>query len=147
MPPPARSIATLGAILVVLGAVGFAGGTYLLWTDECRSGTELHVSTVSSDADDRTEGLRAFDELTPVEQRVFLEAYTDDHDSTDVYENWSRSWFDDVRFVAYRGERYEVTVAVVDCGAPGRELRNRGVHGALAGLAALGLASARRRLR
>ena len=118
-----------------------------MWTDECRSGTALHVSPTSPDADDHTEGLRGFDELTPVEQRLFLEAYTDDHDSTDVYENWSRSWFDDVRSVAYRGERYAVTVAVVDCGAPGREPRNRGIHAALAGLAVLGLAAGWRRLR
>lgn len=57
-----------------------------------------------------------FSGISPVEQRIFLEAFTDEHDASSVYGNWKTTWFDDVQVIEYRGKQYELMQAVVDCG-------------------------------
>lgn len=110
--------------LVIFGAV--AGVTYQQSFDECVSGTTLHVDqTPDADSGYSAEEIRLFSSLSPIEQRIFLEAFTDERNASSVYENWTTAWFDDVEVVEYRGKQFEVMIAVVDCGSSSGLLPSR----------------------
>ena len=108
----------VGVGLLVLGSAGIASGGYLEFIDDCQSGYALDISSLDEDdplwnSSDRV----SFTSLSPVEQRIFLEAYTDERGISPTYEEWSSSWFDDGTVVEYRDERYRVNAVVLDCTA------------------------------
>lgn len=107
----ARYAAAIGAVLVVLGGAGVAVGGIQAAAASCDSGQSLYVST--TEGTDSTDPV-AFEELSPVEQRIFLEAVTDENDVSRDYDEWS-SWFERVDAVTYRGQTYEVTRIHSDC--------------------------------
>lgn len=112
-----RLAGIVGVALVLVGGAGIVGGGYLQTTDECISGTQLEIDRLSENTTEFSQSERVrFDTLTAVEQRIFLEAYTGQHDLSRIYQNWSSSRFEGIRVVTYRGTQYEIGEVVVDCG-------------------------------
>lgn len=152
MPSRFRIVALLGVVLVLAGVAGFGTGSYLEASNDCVSGTVLDVDPVEENGTSDLDGnTTAFEDLSPDEQRVFLEAYTDDGDGSgwsDTYANWSQSWFDGMgafdsapRYVRYRGGYYETTIGHVDCGlSAGPFVRIAGILGLALGWILLGTA-------
>lgn len=115
----------LGVVLLLVGSTGFGVGSGMAAQDDCVSGTELGIDRVAApNTTAVTRNTTAFTELSPVEQRLFLEAYTesdDDRRYSDRYANWSEAWFDSghpsgPQYVAYRGEYWELAFFAADCG-------------------------------
>lgn len=139
------SAVRLGVVLVLLGGVGFAAGSVMAAQYDCVSGTELAIDRVAEpDTDNNTT---AFAELSPVEQRLFLEAYTSssgDRRYGERYANWSEGWFNGSSgpaYVEYSGEYWELSFFAADCGVSvGVFVRGGGALGALLGGLVLTLA-------
>lgn len=115
----------LGVALVLLGGAGFAAGSVMLAQYDCVSGTALGIEKVAEPNSTAVTGnTTEFLELSPVEQRIFLEAYTDSSDNWrhgETYANWSGEWFDSGRsyrpgYVEYRDEYWELLLHASDCG-------------------------------
>ncbi|MFC4358804.1 hypothetical protein ACFO0N_12710 [Halobium salinum] len=141
-----RTVSLVGLTLLLLGAAAVGGATVGAVPNDCTSGHGVSVHALGADesVDPGTEVV-AFEDLSPVEQRVFLEAYTDrengnDYGSSPVYEG-GVPWDTDARVVEYRGERYEVGTWVADCGPGYRFVLGFGGGAvALVGALVLGLA-------
>lgn len=149
-----QRIGTIGVVLALVGAVGFAGGSYLQANSQCVSETALHITHATDEGHEYSEtNVREFDSLSPLEQRIFLEAHTSQYGVSRSYENWSRSWFDGFQIVEYRGERYEVSEAVTACSyseaasVEGFYLKLGGIAAGMSGGLLLGIAGVRRGLR
>lgn len=114
-----RRAAAFAGALIVLGGVGFFVGGQMALTDNCVSGRSFQFEPIAeSNEADLNGNTTAFENLTAVEQRIFLEAYTDAIDGTgysDTYADWSEAWFNG-NSVAYRGAYYEPQPLAVDCG-------------------------------
>lgn len=117
-----RTVSLFGLVLLLLGGGGVALGSVVSATDTCTSGYGITLYPLDgNESVDSEAGVVAFEELPPVEQRVFLEAYTDPdrqdggYGSSPAYED-GVPWNNDVQFVEYRGERFEVSGWVGDCG-------------------------------
>jgi hypothetical protein len=124
----------LGLVLVLIGGTGFAGGNFIQAQDDCVSGTGIEIANVSSQNTTAFMNQTApFSELSPDEQRIFLEAYTESTEEQRLSEpqmNWSDSWFvressttdqfgdqsRRIRYVEYRNEYWELTIFHADCG-------------------------------
>ena len=126
-----RRVAIVASTLVVIGGVGFFVGGQMASADNCVSGTYFQFEPVTeSKVADLSGNTTAFENLTAVEQRIFLEAYTDSVDGggySDTYADRSEEWFsgnpgtgtatgDTPSYVAYHGEYYEPQPMAVDCG-------------------------------
>lgn len=129
MPSKAHLVRTASVILLLLGTVFFSGG-YFLSDGECTSGYALDLDRAEGSDTNTTEGnVTNFEDLSPMEQRIFLEAYVDLADrsgSSDVYAEWPEGRFgmgsDTPLYVDYRGELFETEIHTVDCGLPTDEL-------------------------
>jgi len=124
----------LGFALVLIGGAGFAGGNVIQASDECVSGTGIEIVSVTpQNTTTYMNQTEPFSELSPDEQRIFLEAYTDSTEDQRLSEpqmNWSDSWFvressstdrfeeqsHGIRYVEYRNEYWELTTFHADCG-------------------------------
>lgn len=138
-------VGIIGVVLILLGGAMIAGGTYRQATSDCKSVEGLHVTTSSPGGSNGA--VTSFDDLSPVEQRIFLEAYTDDDNSSRSYENWSASWFDGVQAVSYRNETYRVSVFTTACAEENRlNFKLVGIAIVLVGTAVLGTPPIRDRL-
>lgn len=149
-----RLAGVFGAMLVLLGGAGFASGSIMQAEDDCVSGTVLDIEPVDENETADLQGnTTAFANLSLVEQRIFLEAYTEGTAGSGVsdrYENWSESWFDETGaydekhsplYVTYRGSYYEAIGGAVDCGLSiGPFVRIGGILGLLLGGSILGAA-------
>lgn len=100
------------AIAVILGMV-FVGGVVIFITppDPCDAGYMLSIS--ADEGNDSTHP-KHFEELAPVDQRLFLEAYTtnnfsDLYEGSGNFENLSRA------DVVYRGQRFNTGVVSSNC--------------------------------
>lgn len=126
----------VGVLLLMSGTLLFAGGN-TIYKEECEPGTELIIEKTSS-----PDTIIQFEQLSPTEQRIFLEAYTDDGVRTsDRYSsvNWSNEWFnlanETAVSISYRGQDWELTVASADCGIPlGKIMRKLGVRLGIIGI-------------
>jgi hypothetical protein len=137
-------VAIVGIVLMLFGGTMIAGGTYQQATSDCTSANGLHVTEAPGTGSD--DEATHFDDLSPVEQRIFLEAYTGENNSSREYEDWSRSWFDDVRSVTYRGERFQVSVFTTACDQEdGPNLKHVGISTVLVGATVLAVPQIRRR--
>lgn len=116
--PSARTLATVGVALLIVGGVLGATGYVETQTPSCESGSGLYIDRLDSGAD-ASDGYEAtaFENLTPAGQRVFLEAYTDESALSRLYES-SVPGDASGRVVAYRGERYVTNTVVSDCVTP-----------------------------
>ena len=78
-----RIVGAVGVILPLIGGTGVAWGSCVQTVDDCESGSSLFISphAASEDADLQTDPV-AFGDLSPVEQRLFLEAYTSTDNSS-----------------------------------------------------------------
>ena len=113
-----RVSTVIGIAILLVGAVLVAGGSYWTAFVTC-SGTSLSIDrSTGGDPSDSASGRVSFEGLSPVEQRIFLEAYTADGRSA-TYADWSSSWFDGIERVSYRGDRYEVVAIHADCAPVG----------------------------
>ena len=115
----------IGVVLLLLDSMGFFGGHFVQGQSDCVSGTQLVVKKAPETNVTIVENnTTAFADLSPDEQRIFLEAYTDSADNrrySDTYENWSDEWFDseqwgEPRYVEYRSEYWELILFAKDCG-------------------------------
>ena len=124
----------LGCALILIGGAGFAGGNVIQAQDDCVSGTGLEIANVTPQNTTAVMNQTApFSDLSPDEQRIFLEAYTDSTEDQRLSEpqmNWSDSWFvressstdrfgeqsRRIRYVNYRNESWQVTIFHADCG-------------------------------
>lgn len=112
-----RLVSAAGVALALFGTGSIVGVTYQQNLDECVSGTALHVTTLTvAESKYSPAEIVQFSSISPVEQRIFLKAFTDEHHTSATYGNWSPTWFDDVQAIAYREKQYELQLAVVDCG-------------------------------
>lgn len=124
-----RHVQIVGTLILLLGATGFATASYVEADYDCVSGTVLDIQVVDEKGTtDLQSNTISFGNLSAVEQRIFLEAYTYSAESygvSDVYANWSESWFDEMGtydepnsplYVAHQGSYYEVIEGHVDCG-------------------------------
>lgn len=109
-----RLVVVLGAVLVLTGGATAAFGVYQGATSECGSGTKLMVSHLGPD---ESTGTIAFEDLSPEERRIFLDALRDENNMTDRGNSTSALLQDD-RIIAYRGVLYHVDEVVVDCRVP-----------------------------
>jgi len=115
----------IGVVLLLLGSMGFFGGHSVQAQNDCVSGTQLVIEKAPKTNMTMLENnTTAFADLSPDEQRIFLQAYTDSADNrrhSDTYENWSDEWFDseqwgEPRYVKYRSEYWELMLFARDCG-------------------------------
>lgn len=112
-------------ILLLLGTVFFSGGHFLSG-GECTSGYALVLDRAEGSDTNTTEGnVTDFEDLSPMDQQIFLEAYVDLDDrpgSSEVYAEWPEERFGlgsyTPLYVDYRGERFETEIHAVDCGYP-----------------------------
>ena len=145
------SVTRLGAVVatvfLLLGVAGIVGGGYVEVTDTCESGHALDISRLS----ENNTGYNAsndvpFAELSPVEQRIFLEAYTDEHGISPIYEEWPESRFEGTTVIEYRDARYQASKIIWDCGGtPGMFLIAGGVVSVLVGVGVIVQGGALRR--
>lgn len=109
-----RTIAWIGIVLIVIGAIGGGIGEYHLLSNPCRSGYQLTVDTVSRDT--TAPGTRTnFSALSATNQRLFLEALTAPTRHSRTY--GSTGTFDTItqRQIVYRKRAYITNVVAVDC--------------------------------
>lgn len=109
-------------VLLIIGTILFTGGGYI-FNEDCKSGIHLGLeNTNNSDNDISSSNITHFNNLTSTEQRIFLEAYTDQNGFSDLYKNWSEGWFNTDSFeplyITYRGEVVKTSVWASDCGLP-----------------------------
>ena len=132
-------------ILLLIGGTGVVWGSYVQATDDCESGSSLSISphAANENADPQTDPV-AFGDLSPMEQRLFLEAYTSTDNSSDVPERWPPSRFDDTRVVTYRNQQYDIKPTVVDCGVSGKTATLGGVASSVVGVGLLGIVRVQR---
>lgn len=132
------SLGRVGIFLLVVGSLAFAFGSNMAAAYSCVQGTSLSLSPVSDETESNGE-IVEFDDLTPVEQRIFLEGYTDRNKLSDIYGNWSSEWFGDDSYygaVVYRGTTYSIERSPTVCGLPpGTFLRPGGLALLLVGSA------------
>ena len=78
-----RIVGAVGVILLLIGGTGVVWGSYVQATDDCESGSSLSISphAANKDPDPQTDPV-AFGDLSPMEQRLFLEAYTSTDNSS-----------------------------------------------------------------
>ena len=136
-----RIVGTTGLILLLIGGTGVVLGSYSQGVDNCESGSSISISSFV--ADDNTNSQIApvpFDDLSPVEQRIFLEAYTRTHNISDIYQEWSTSRFEDIRAVTYQQQQYEISHIVTDCGiSTGKFIKFGGIVSVVIGLGLFGI--------
>lgn len=116
-------------ILLLLGTVFFSGGHFSSG-GECTSGYALDLDRAEGSNDSAVDrNVTDFEDLSPMDQQIFLEAYVDLADrsgSSDVYAEWPDERFglssSTPLYVDYRGELFETSIHAVDCGLPADEL-------------------------
>lgn len=122
-------VRTTSVILLLLGPVFFSGGHFSSGR-ECTSGYALVLDRAEgSETATSEENVTNFEDLSPMDQQIFLEAYVDLDDragSSDVYAEWPGGRFGmgsyTPLYVDYRGELFETEIHAVDCGLPADEL-------------------------
>lgn len=141
MPSKGQYAVGLAIALVLLGALIFAIGSGMKADEaasDCVSGTGIVIERVASLSPAEMNETEAFAELGPVEQRVFLEAYTKssgDIRNGDTYQNLPPEWSEsDFRYIEYRDTYWRVFGFHSDCGPEiGSLVINVGVGGLLLG--------------
>lgn len=116
-------------ILLLLGTVFFSG-SHFSSGGECTSGYALDLDRAEGSNDSAVDGnVTDFEDLSPMDQQIFLEAYIDlaeGSGSSDVYAEWPEERFERDSYtplsVDYRGELFETSLHAVDCGLPVDEL-------------------------
>jgi hypothetical protein len=106
--------------------------------NDCVSGTGIVIERVASLSTAEMNETADFAELGPVEQRIFLEAYTKSSDDTrmgDTYQNLPPEWSEsDFRYIDYRDTYWRLFAFHSDCGPEiGSLVINVGVGGLLLG--------------
>ena len=136
-----RIVEVTGLILLLIGSTGIVSGIYNQGVDDCESGSAISISALTTDNNISSQAeLISFDNLSPMEQRIFLEAYTSTYNISEIYQKWPISRFDDVRAVTYQRQQYEVSKIVTDCGISiGRLIKFGGIVSAVIGLGFLGI--------
>lgn len=143
-----RIIGIVSIVLLLIGGTGFAWGSYQQATTTCESGHLLNVESVGAgESPDSSFERVSFDNVSAVEQRIFLEALT-------AEDNFSRT-YEDAEFgnvsqavVTYRGEQYLAQTMVNDCiGMKSTFIRIGGIILALIGAGGLALVTGWRRFK
>lgn len=125
-------LVVLGAVLVLAGGATAAVGVYQEVTYDCPPGFVLSLDQLGPNESPEATGV-PFEDLSPEQQRVFLDAFRDDHGVTDYTPVL------DGYVVAYRGSRYRVDGLYVLCDEPAyiSQLKRGGTALALGGAAVL----------
>jgi len=112
-----RTIAWVGVLLIIIGAIAGGIGGYELSSNQCTSGYQLTVDSENQNTA-ATSQRTNFSSLSPTDQRLFLEAVTapnhrsKTYGSTGPFENITQTQ------IVYRNQTYVTNVLAVDCGTP-----------------------------
>ena len=131
-----RIIGAIGVVLLLIGGTGIAWGSYNQALYDCESGSSMSISNLTADETTapQTEPV-GFDNLSSVEQRIFLEAYTSPTNTAETYQNWPTSRFENARVVTYRGQQYRVQGLTSVCGIPpGTYIKYAGIASSIIGV-------------
>lgn len=124
-----RFVTVLVVVILLAGGTAVAAGFYQEATSDCTSGNALSTYPLEGNRSGTAPEAVAFEDLSPEEQRIFLEALEDEHNVSRTYEDWSPSLFADVRTVNYRGQQYRVTEVETDCASLSATLLKMGGAG------------------
>lgn len=115
MPSIARTVMTIGLVLLVVGVASGSWGVYQQATDTCESGYGLTITKLEeNETASPTAEHVAYSNLSATEQQVFQDILT--AEETPIYQNSTPLEGLSEKVVTYQGEQYETSpLFVSDC--------------------------------